>query len=95
MTVHVERTGPVGVITLDRPRRRNAVDRPTADALAAAVSSLDGDAELAAIVLTGAVGTFCSGADLHAFDDPDRRNRLSATLDGPMGPTRSAPRLPV
>lgn len=95
MTVHVERTGPVGVVTLDRPQRRNAVDRPTADALDAAVADLAGDDALAAIVLTGAGGIFCAGADLHAFDEPGRRNRLAATLDGPMGPTRSTPRLPV
>ena len=95
MVVHVERTGGVGVVTLDRPDRRNAVDRPTADALSAAVTELDADHTLAAVVVTGANGTFCAGADLHALDDPSRGNRITASLHGPMGPTRLGTRLPV
>jgi enoyl-CoA hydratase len=47
-------------------------------------------------VLTGAGGTFCAGADLHAMtDDPVRRNRLERSEHGPMGPTRWAPSKPV
>ena len=95
MTVRIERQGPVGVVLIDRPDVRNAVDRPTAEALSAAVLELDRETDLSAIVLTGTGGTFCAGADLHAFDDPGRRNRLERDLTGPMGPTRSGPRLPT
>jgi enoyl-CoA hydratase len=93
--VRSDRRGAVGVVTIDRPAVRNAVDRATADALLAAVRDLDGDRALAAIVLTGAGGTFCAGADLHALDDPARRNRLERSTLAPMGPTRLETRLPV
>jgi enoyl-CoA hydratase len=93
--VRSDRRGAVGVVTIDRPAVRNAVDRPTADALLAAVRDLDGDPSLAAVVLTGAGGTFCAGADLHAMDDPRRRNRLERSTVAPMGPTRLVTRLPI
>lgn len=86
--VRVEREGPVIVVVLDRPEARNAVDRPTAEALAAAFRAFDEDDSAAVAVLWGAGGTFCSGADLRAFADPDRRNALTPDGDGPMGPTR-------
>ncbi|TVR19638.1 MAG: crotonase/enoyl-CoA hydratase family protein [Nitriliruptor sp.] len=95
MTVDVDRSDRVGIVRIDRPEVRNAVDRPTADALRAAVQSLDADEDLAAIVLTGRGGTFCAGADLYALDDPDRRNRLERSTDAPLGPTRTATRLPT
>ncbi len=90
MTVRTERRGPVLVVTIDRPEVRNAVDRPTADALEEAFRTFDGDADLAVAVLTGAGGTFCAGADLQAIDagDPGRVNRLERSERGPMGPTR-------
>ncbi|MEX1179159.1 MAG: crotonase/enoyl-CoA hydratase family protein [Nitriliruptor sp.] len=93
--VGVERDGPVLVVTIDRPDVRNAVDGPTAAALDAAFAQLDEDDELVAGVLTGAGGTFCAGADLHAFSDPARRNRISHELVGPMGPTRRRTRKPT
>jgi enoyl-CoA hydratase len=93
--VHTERVGPVLVVTIDRPEVRNAVDGPTAAALDAAFDGLDGDDDLAVGVLTGAGGHFCAGADLHAFDDPARRNRLVEELLGPMGPTRRRLRKPT
>ncbi len=78
------------VVTIDRPEVRNAVDRPTADALAATFRDFDGDDTADVAVLTGAGGTFCSGADLHAVAEGDRANRVVADtdVDGPMGPTR-------
>lgn len=88
MTVHQQQVGPVRVITIDRPEVRNAVDRPTAEALDAAVLDAEVDADSRVVVLTGAGGTFCAGADLHAVTDEDRRNRLTRDLSGPMGPTR-------
>lgn len=88
-TVHITTDGPVAVVTIDRPEVRNAVDRPTADALADAFRAFDADPALAVAVLTGAGGTFCSGADLGAIND-GRGNKIHTdqSLDGPMGPTR-------
>lgn len=95
MGVQQEVQGAVGIVRLDRPEVRNAVDRPTAAALTEAIAALDAREDLAALVLTGTGGTFCAGADLHALDVPERRNRLERDLHGPMGPTRSSTRLPV
>jgi enoyl-CoA hydratase len=93
-TVRIERRPPIVVVTIDRPEVRNAVDRPTAEALAAAFRAFDEDDELAVAVLTGANGTFCSGADLKAVSEA-RGNRVADEGDGPMGPTRMALGKPV
>jgi enoyl-CoA hydratase len=85
--VRSQRDGPVTTVVLDRPQRRNAVDGPTAIALADAFRSFDADGEASVAVLWGAGGTFCAGADLHAVGTPDG-NRVAAGGDGPMGPTR-------
>jgi enoyl-CoA hydratase len=87
MTIRVERDGPVTTVILDRPDVRNAVDGPTAAALAAAFRAFDADDGAHVAVLWGAGGTFCSGADLKAVGGPDG-NRAAPDGDGPMGPTR-------
>jgi len=90
MTVHVEHSGPVTTVIIDRPEVRNAVDRLTAMQLANAFRAFDADDAAAVAVLYGAGGTFCSGADLKAMD-----NRLEADGDAPMGPTRMRLSKPV
>jgi enoyl-CoA hydratase len=84
--------GPDGVATivLDRRRCKNAVDGPTATALAAAFARFDAGPKWRAGVLFGAGGTFCAGADLTAIGDERRRNPLTPDGGGPgpMGPTR-------
>jgi enoyl-CoA hydratase len=79
--------GPVRIITIDRPDRRNAVDSVTARALLDEFTAFDADESLAVAVLTGAGGAFCSGADLKALSTGDRRP-VSDDGPGPMGPTR-------
>ncbi|HXW10763.1 MAG TPA: crotonase/enoyl-CoA hydratase family protein [Steroidobacteraceae bacterium] len=92
--VRVDRAGPVATVVLERPAVRNAVDPTTAAALAAAFASLDDDPAIHSIVLWGAGGTFCAGADLQAVAqgwDPARlRAPDGSPRDGygPMGPTR-------
>jgi enoyl-CoA hydratase len=85
--VRVEQSGPVTTVILHRPERRNAVDGPTADALAAAFRAFDADPGAAAAVLYGEGGVFCSGADLTAFGT-ERGNRVRPDGDGPMGVSR-------
>jgi enoyl-CoA hydratase len=87
MNVRAERSGPVTTVILDRPAARNAVDGPTAAALADAFRDFDADDTAHVAVLWGAGGTFCAGADLKAVGGPDG-NRTSPDGDGPMGPTR-------
>jgi len=94
VSVDVETVGAVTVVTIDRPEARNAVDRPTAAALADAFRAFEADATQHVAVLTGAHGTFCAGADLKAFGT-ERANSVSTDGDGPMGPTRMELAKPV
>ncbi len=65
--VLTERDGAILVITLNRPRARNAVNGALARGIATAADRLDADPTLAVGILTGAGGTFCSGMDLKGF----------------------------
>jgi enoyl-CoA hydratase len=65
--VLIERRGSVLLITLNRPKVRNAVNAALAAGLAGALDELDGDDSLTVGVLTGAGGFFCAGMDLGAF----------------------------
>jgi enoyl-CoA hydratase len=85
--VRVERSGPVTTVVLSRPGRRNAVDGPTAAALAEAFRAFDADEAAAVAVLYGDGGVFCAGADLKAVGT-ESGNRVDDAGDGPMGPTR-------
>ncbi|MET0604663.1 MAG: crotonase/enoyl-CoA hydratase family protein [Baekduia sp.] len=88
MAIHYEPDGAVVAITINRPEVANAIDRPTAEALAEAFRRFDADPELSVAVLSGAGGRFCAGADLQAMRDPDRVSRIAPHGDGPVGPTR-------
>jgi enoyl-CoA hydratase len=94
MSVLVERDGAITTVMIDRPEVRNAVDGPTAAALAAAFREFDADPDSAVAVLTGSGGTFCSGADLRAVGTPTG-NKATPDGDGPMGPTRLVLSKPV
>ncbi len=96
-TVQILRRPPLYQVCIQRPEHRNAVDRPTADRLAAAFRAFEADAELKVALLTGAGGNFCAGADLKAASSGDakRHNRIEPDGDGPMGPTRMQLSKPV
>ncbi|MGW0245579.1 crotonase/enoyl-CoA hydratase family protein [Nocardia goodfellowii] len=94
MSVRVEHNGPVTTVILHRPEARNAVDGPTAAALAEAFRAFDADPGAAVAVLWGEGGTFCAGADLKALGT-ERSNHATAEGDGPMGPTRMKLSKPV
>jgi enoyl-CoA hydratase len=87
MTVRLQRDGPVTTVVLARPERRNAVDGPTAAALADAFRGFEDDDDAAVAVLHGEGGVFCAGADLKAVGSADG-NVVAEDGDGPMGPTR-------
>src|SRR5262245_13492997 len=90
MAVHYETDGAIAIVTIDRPEVGNAIDHPTATALADAFRRFDADPSLAVALLTGAGGKFCCGADLKAMrsGDPERVTRVLPDGDGPVGPTR-------
>ena len=73
----------VGVITLNRPERRNALSLEMLTALDAAISDLASDDSVRSIILTGAGGAFCSGADT---DELSGGTRIGPHTPGPGGP---------
>jgi enoyl-CoA hydratase/carnithine racemase len=66
MTVVVTVSDSIRTITIRRPEVRNALDRPTVEALVAALREVESDPATRAVLLTGAGGAFSSGADLRA-----------------------------
>ncbi|MFT3720479.1 enoyl-CoA hydratase-related protein [Pseudorhodoferax sp.] len=65
----VEARGRVGLITLNRPRQRNALNDALMDALGAALLAFDADDGIGAIVVTGSAKAFAAGADIEAMAD--------------------------
>lgn len=63
-SVQSHRQGPVGVITIARPERRNALDLQVKRALVERLQAFNADDEVAVIVLTGAGGCFVAGTDI-------------------------------
>lgn len=88
--IHLEDRGAVALITIDRPERRNALDLASLDELLAAHH----DAGLArVVVLTGAGGHFCAGADLSGVEDrafTDRLRQVLGTLRDDLRPHLAA-----
>lgn len=64
MSVLVERDGAVGIITINRPEQRNALNAAVRSGITEALTDLDADNDIRAIVLTGAGTVFSAGADL-------------------------------
>lgn len=69
--VLLERQGPVAVLTMNQPERRNALSASLRDALLAALEPLLADPDCRALVLTGTEGSFCAGGDLAALPERD------------------------
>ena len=87
-SVLISQDGPVTLVSINRPTRRNAVDNETAKALYDAFKAFDADDSSSVAVLTGEDGCFCAGADLQAISE-GAGNTMKAQGDfGPMGPTR-------
>ncbi len=89
--VLVERDGPVTIISINRPERRNAVNGATAKLLFDAFRAFDADESASVAVFTGTGGYFCAGADLKmvATGDPEKKRELGGhTTLAPMGPSR-------
>jgi enoyl-CoA hydratase len=61
--------GTVVILTIDRPHRRNALDSQTLAELHQSLDIINGDPAARAVVITGAAGAFCAGADIKAQPD--------------------------
>jgi enoyl-CoA hydratase len=96
MTVEVERRGRVGLVTLNRPERRNAFDAEQTKLLDAALNELDDDRSVRVIVLAATGPAFCAGTDLtrgaggrtgrggfYGITDRRRSTPIIAVTEGP------------
>ena len=71
----------VRTLTLNRPRRKNAINRELWIALAQALTAAGKDSDVRAVVITGAEGAFCSGADISTPDDSHPVHKLQRLTD--------------
>jgi enoyl-CoA hydratase len=82
-SILVERDGAVATITVNRPAVRNALNDATLGALDAAVAALDADAEVRAILITGAgEKAFIAGADINELSRATAVNGRTLALRG-------------
>jgi len=88
--LEIRRDGPITIITMTRPQRRNAINGETATALREAFLAFDADEEQRIAILTGGEEVFCAGADLKEIESLDLNNAY-----GPLGFTRIALQKPV
>jgi 2-(1,2-epoxy-1,2-dihydrophenyl)acetyl-CoA isomerase len=77
-TIEVTRQDGIVTITLNRPTKKNAITGQMWSELWAALREIQADPADRVVVLTGAGGDFCSGADLWAEADGPRRHQLAA-----------------
>ncbi len=66
--VKFEKQGPIGIITIDRPEAKNAVNAEVANAIEAAIDELEGDEALWVGIIASSGDVFCAGADLKAIN---------------------------
>ena len=79
--IHYEQRGPVALVTIDRPERRNAVDLDALAALERVIASAsEHEIGTRVLVLTGAGGHFCAGADLTGLEDASFAETLRTVL---------------
>ena len=81
MILLIEDKGPVRVLTLNRPEKRNALDTALTSALLESLRRTDADETVRCVVLTGAGPAFCAGADLGEFKqltDPKAAEKRAA-----------------
>ena len=79
--IHVDQQGPVTLLTIDRQERRNALDHEALEQLLAGLAAAHAAASRV-LVLTGAGGHFCAGADLTTVEDGAFLDLLHELLDG-------------
>ena len=94
MSLNIELDGPVCIVTMDRPRARNAVDPAQARRLREAFQQFERNEAAKVAVLTGANGVFCAGYDLKSLSGRGIGDANASAFDydpegeGPMGPSR-------
>ncbi len=94
--IELERRGPVAIVAINRPAKRNALDGRAWRQLGAIFEAFGSDPDLRAVVLTGRGGAFCAGDEIGAFaavrDDPAARREY---WDGIMACYAAVSAVPV
>ena len=92
--VLVENVGATRMVTIKRPEVRNALTRPVLQRLTEALLAASADSAVRCVVLTGAGGHFCSGADLRQnfMDDPQMMDHMGEYMDEFHGVVKSVVR---
>src|SRR3954463_222832 len=82
-TVLVERRGAVGLVTMNRPKALNALSAQLIAEIEAALSELDGDDTIGALVLTGSDRAFAAGADIREMVERDFTSATASDFIAP------------
>jgi enoyl-CoA hydratase len=82
-TILVESRGPIGLITLNRPKALNALNAQLIGELNQALAAFDGDAQIAVVVITGSERAFAAGADVKEMLDKDFVTAYQSDFIGP------------
>lgn len=91
--IKVEIADGMQIITINRPQAKNAINLDTAQAMVAALESLDKRDDVRIGILTGAGGTFSAGMDLKAFAQTGQRPHIPGR--GFAGLTEAPPQKPL
>ena len=98
----VEDRGAVRIVTINRPERRNAIDRASGDELYEIFQKFDTDDSVSVAILRGTEGAFCAGFDLKTLAESGDKGPALGRVEeggendlGPMGPTRMELSKPV
>jgi enoyl-CoA hydratase len=92
--IDYEKRGAIGVITINRPEAKNAVNGDVAEGIEAAIDELEEDASVFVGLITGAGDVFCAGADLKAINSGDAA-RLNTARGGFAGITNRERTKPI
>ena len=87
--LRVEVTHRVAVLTLDDPDRRNVLSLELVDEIVATFDRLDDDADVGAVIVTGAPPAFCAGADLSHLADAGQQQGIRSIYEGFLRVARS------
>src|SRR5688500_13943011 len=80
--VRTERRDAVGIITLDRPEKRNALSPDVLEELASGVEAFDADSEIRCIVIAGSDDVFAAGADIKAMAERSFQDVVERSTSG-------------
>ena len=90
-TIKLTKNGSIAIITINRPKNRNALNSESINEFANVVALVETDKTTQVIVLTGGGGTFCAGADLNEISDLGSSYQPWAGADGPLSKHCSKP----